>query len=216
MLEILTPLQHRFLTEFFRSTQEFYLTGGTALSAFYLQHRYSEDLDLFTPDSLAFQEADKVVAQSCGKISVLYTPVRITSFFKHFQIGSVEAPLTIHLSFETVPQLHLPNTFEGIRVDAIEEITVNKICAALGRTEIKDLIDLYFLDQAGYTIAGYFNLAQQKDAGLTWESLAYTLSQFDFLEIPSFMIKALTVEELQQFVETTIEWLIRKSAPPER
>lgn len=26
----------------------FYLTGGTALSEFYLQHRYSDDLDFFT------------------------------------------------------------------------------------------------------------------------------------------------------------------------
>lgn len=26
----------------------FYLTGGTALSAFYLEHRVSEDLDFFT------------------------------------------------------------------------------------------------------------------------------------------------------------------------
>ncbi len=28
--------------------QNFYLTGGTALAAFYLQHRYSEDLDFFS------------------------------------------------------------------------------------------------------------------------------------------------------------------------
>ncbi|MEW5692252.1 MAG: nucleotidyl transferase AbiEii/AbiGii toxin family protein [Candidatus Hydrogenedentota bacterium] len=28
-------------------TQKFYLTGGTALSEFYLKHRISEDLDFF-------------------------------------------------------------------------------------------------------------------------------------------------------------------------
>ena len=32
---------------FLRSS--FYFTGGTALSAFYLCHRYSEDLDFFSP-----------------------------------------------------------------------------------------------------------------------------------------------------------------------
>ncbi|MFQ5865173.1 MAG: nucleotidyl transferase AbiEii/AbiGii toxin family protein [bacterium] len=46
MANILNPLQNSFLDEFFQQTQEFYLTGGTALSAFYLQHRYSEDIDL--------------------------------------------------------------------------------------------------------------------------------------------------------------------------
>ncbi len=28
--------------------QNFYLTGGTPLAAFYLRHRYSEDLDFFS------------------------------------------------------------------------------------------------------------------------------------------------------------------------
>ena len=28
--------------------ESFFLTGGTALSAFFLEHRYSEDLDFFT------------------------------------------------------------------------------------------------------------------------------------------------------------------------
>lgn len=32
-------------------TQNFYLTGGTALSEFYYQHRLSEDLDFFNTDS---------------------------------------------------------------------------------------------------------------------------------------------------------------------
>jgi Nucleotidyl transferase AbiEii toxin, Type IV TA system len=55
MPTILTPLQNSFLAEFFHLAQDFYLTGGTALSAFYLRHRYSVDLDLFTHDDEAFQ-----------------------------------------------------------------------------------------------------------------------------------------------------------------
>jgi hypothetical protein len=39
---------------FFQGAPPFFLTDETALSAFYLQHRYSEDLDLFTLDSDAF------------------------------------------------------------------------------------------------------------------------------------------------------------------
>src|SRR3989338_3892906 len=51
--DILTPLQRSVLDallaeEAFASS--FYLTGGTALAAFYLFHRYSDDLDLFTND----------------------------------------------------------------------------------------------------------------------------------------------------------------------
>ncbi|MDZ7361711.1 MAG: nucleotidyl transferase AbiEii/AbiGii toxin family protein [candidate division KSB1 bacterium] len=47
---ILTPLQRRFLDAFSRTelTKDFFLTGGTTLAHFYLQHRFSEDLDFFT------------------------------------------------------------------------------------------------------------------------------------------------------------------------
>lgn len=45
----LTPLQRRFLDAFSKTelTKDFFLTGGTALAHFYLQHRLSEDLDFF-------------------------------------------------------------------------------------------------------------------------------------------------------------------------
>ena len=51
-MEILTPFQKQALKAIGESplVDNFYLTGGTALSAFYLQHRLSEDLDFFSPD----------------------------------------------------------------------------------------------------------------------------------------------------------------------
>ena len=37
----------------------FYLTGGTALSAFYLHHRLSEDLDFFTESDVETEMASR-------------------------------------------------------------------------------------------------------------------------------------------------------------
>lgn len=50
-IDILTPKQQRILSligenDFLRTN--FYFTGGTALSAFYLNHRLSDDLDFFS------------------------------------------------------------------------------------------------------------------------------------------------------------------------
>lgn len=42
--EKLYPLQNRALNRKNNAPPAFYLTGGTALSRFYLHHRYSEDL----------------------------------------------------------------------------------------------------------------------------------------------------------------------------
>ena len=51
-MDILTPLQKKFLTQLGASPlrEAFFLTGGTALSAFFLEHRFSEDLDFFTEE----------------------------------------------------------------------------------------------------------------------------------------------------------------------
>ena len=46
-LNKLYPLQDRVLRIIETQNQGFYLTGGTALSRFYLNHRYSDDLDFF-------------------------------------------------------------------------------------------------------------------------------------------------------------------------
>lgn len=61
----LSPLQADFLEHFFatQTGSHFFLTGGTALAAFYLHHRLSVDLDLFTLDDLALQEADILIPQ---------------------------------------------------------------------------------------------------------------------------------------------------------
>jgi len=49
-MDLLTPLQRKLLRKIGKSPLrgEFHLTGGTALAALYMHHRYSVDLDLFT------------------------------------------------------------------------------------------------------------------------------------------------------------------------
>jgi len=211
---LLSTLQNKFLEKFFNLTQEFYLTGGTALSAFYLHHRNSVDLDLFTHEDLSFSKADILVNEVCAHFEIPCRSVEITSFFKHFSVGPKEDPLTLHFSKDYSAHLKPPNRFGEIRVDSLDDITANKICATLGRTEIKDLVDLYFLDKAGYSISAYFDLARQKDGGLSFETLAYTLNQFKIKKIPPFMISPLTVDDLRHYLEETIQWLITKAAPP--
>ena len=46
----LTALKKDFLKAFFDRSQDFFLSGGSALGIFYLQHRRSYDLDFFTTD----------------------------------------------------------------------------------------------------------------------------------------------------------------------
>ena len=214
MSKILTPLQNSFLQEFFNYTREFYLTGGTALSAFYLQHRLSEDLDFFTNSDAAFRYADNIVNDVSAVLKIPASSITITSYFKHFNVGGRDDLLTLHfskdVSYHVKPSAH----FGNVIVDSLEDIAANKICAVLGRTEMKDLIDLFFLDKAGYEVDRYFSFAEQKDGGLTYETLAYALSQFTIVEIPRFVIKVVALQELQNYLESLVEYCVRRSRPP--
>ena len=51
-MAILTPFQQQLLRAIGQTqiAENFYLTGGTALAAHFLQHRLSEDLDFFSSD----------------------------------------------------------------------------------------------------------------------------------------------------------------------
>lgn len=55
---ILTECQKALLARFGASAlrEAFYVTGGTALSAFYLQHRLSEDQDFFTENDFGIED----------------------------------------------------------------------------------------------------------------------------------------------------------------
>nr|MBK7068441.1 nucleotidyl transferase AbiEii/AbiGii toxin family protein [Deltaproteobacteria bacterium] len=52
----LDALQRGLIEAFFARTQRFFLTGGAALTGFYLRHRTTKDLDLFAPPEVSMQE----------------------------------------------------------------------------------------------------------------------------------------------------------------
>jgi hypothetical protein len=212
--DILSALQWEFLSFFFHGAPPFFLTGGTALSAFYLQHRYSEDLDLFTLDSDAFDRVSLYVADTATKLKASIASLQTAPQFHRYKLSRQEESVIVDFVREVVPQIsEVKNRFEGIVVDTLEEITANKICTVISRAEIKDYIDLYFLGLTGYPLENYIELAQQKDAGVSQAMLAYLLSEFRLTKVPGFMIAPVSVEEIQEYFQSLARKLAVESFP---
>ena len=53
----------------------------------------------------------------------------------------------------------------GIRVDPPVEIMANRLCALLSRSEVRDLVDVCALEQAGYSLDDALTSAAAKDKG---------------------------------------------------
>ena len=212
--DILTALQREFLSCFFQGAPPFFLTGGTALSAFYLQHRYSEDLDLFTMDGAAFDRVALYVADTAAKLQAEAVSLQTAPLFHRYRITREADFVIVDLVKEVVPQVSQEkNSFDGIVVDTLPDITANKVCTVVSRIEIKDYIDLYFLERAGYPLENYIALAQQKDAGVSQATLAFVLSEVRLLKVPDFMIAPISLAELQEYFHSLARKLAVESFP---
>ena len=67
----LTPFQHQIIRAISKSPlqNQFYLTGGTALSVFYLHHRYSLDLEFFTADPTSVSRVPAIIKKIAKEIN---------------------------------------------------------------------------------------------------------------------------------------------------
>jgi hypothetical protein len=180
----LTELQSEILRRFFLRRDEFFLTGGAALVGFYLGHRETHDLDLFTA-GVPIDEGERTLRQIAGELDLALESVRREPAFRRFLLrGSIGESLIIDLVRDDAPQRAEKRRVGNVRVDSAEEILANKICALLSRVEIRDLVDVMALQQSGLDPIAAVDAASAKDAGVTPSQLAWVLSSFPIPENP--------------------------------
>jgi len=100
----------------------------------------------------------------------------------------------------------------GIRVDPAEEIMANKLCTLLARAEVRDLVDLRALEEAGLGLQDALRAGVQKDRGLTPAQLAWVLSEIrigDDAQLPG----GVAVPVLRGYLRDLIERLSRMALP---
>lgn len=143
-LDKLYPFQDEVLKLVEGLELNFYLTGGTALSRCYLNHRYSDDLDFFVNDNVNFKTECSIAINSlrnrwdCDIAATSETFARI--FVKKekiiLKIDFVNDILAHFGEVHRFPLFH--------RVDSWRNILSNKMCA-LSRLEVKDIVDIVFI-----------------------------------------------------------------------
>lgn len=152
--DILTRDQNRFLEIAGRSNyivKDFYFTGGTPLAAFYLRHRPSEDIDLFTEKEevniFSVRNFIRLTQKELGVSKVDYRQfLGLHSFQLYFSKKNI---LKVDFNYYPFPQIEKGIKYKNLSVDSLLDIAVNKVHTIAMRPRARDFIDIYFIVKEG-------------------------------------------------------------------
>jgi predicted nucleotidyltransferase component of viral defense system len=141
---VLTDRQKSFLFHFGRSSlrQNFYATGGTALAAFYLGHRISEDLDLFCYEEFT---AETVLGflRSIPSVEDIEYEHKFDRRLFLLRFGPSDV-LKVEFTRYPFPRCDAGIEIDNVRIDSLRDIIANKLVALTDRRDAKDYVDVYF------------------------------------------------------------------------
>jgi predicted nucleotidyltransferase component of viral defense system len=170
--------------------QNFYLTGGTALAEYYLQHRLSEDLDFFSEEEFDVQAiviffAKNKKALGIEKIDFQQSFNRNLIFL--YLKGDV---IKTEFTYFPFPRIEKKIKRNKLFVDSLEDIAVNKLFTIYQKPRSRDFIDLYLIiKKTGYTIE---NLIKKTKIKFDWH--------IDYLQLGSQFMLAKTVKDYPRMI----------------
>lgn len=161
--KILTPVQKAFLHKFVKSEirDAFRFTGGTALSAFYLEHRLSEDLDFFSSENVPLTVIEKFLKSINVVKDIAFSKLFDRNIFNlNLKDGGY---LKVEFTYYPLKNIEKYKIIENLRIDSFLDIIVNKLCAIADRSDAKDYVDVYFaIVNRGLSLKELLNLAERK------------------------------------------------------
>lgn len=203
--KILTVEQEQFLEIISNEKtlrDRFYFTGGTPLAAFYLHHRLSEDIDLFSEEEVniaAIQVFIKKVQKLLHLSNIEYnTFLGLHSFQLYFSDANI---LKVDFNYYPFPRIEKGAIYKNISVDSMLDIAVNKIQTIATKPRARDFIDIFFIIQEKrYILNELLKTARNK---FDWHTdpIKFGSVLLQAAEVKDFprMIKQINHQEWQDF-----------------
>jgi hypothetical protein len=177
--DTLTPLQRLVLARLSPLQPKFTLTGGGALAGVHLGHRTTRDLDLFFRGrwQLTTEPGDAAALLHAAGLQV--ESLQAGPSFRRLRVSDGVSTCVVDMVADPVVPVSEPATHEidgaPILVDSRHEILVNKLCALLSRSELRDLVDIRALLLAGGDLDAALADAPRKDGGFSLLTVIWLL-----------------------------------------
>ncbi len=138
----LYDLQDKVLDTVFSVENIFYLTGGTCISRFYHEKRYSDDLDFFADNEPRFKAGIKNIKTALQKQFKVYEDTISKDFVRLIIDDLLQVDFINDRVYRHGNPVVLKNNY---LIDNIENILSNKLNAVIDRDEEKDIFDIYLI-----------------------------------------------------------------------
>ena len=192
--EILTKKQVAFLGKIGESdflVQQFYLSGGTALAAFYLRHRYSEDLDFFAENEFDVSGITVFLKTIQKELGIEKVDFQQSYNRNLFFLHTGKEVLKTEFTYFPFPRIEKGQKEYGIEIDSLLDIAANKLFTIYQRTTARDYIDLYVIcKEKGFSIGELMRKAKIK---FDWH--------IDPLQLGTQFLKAKEVEDYPRMIQ---------------
>ncbi len=182
--------------------KSFYLSGGTALAEFYLEHRLSEDLDFFSEEEFEpsfISAVFKKIKDEAGILKINYEQ----SFNRNlFFLDLKDDTIKTEFTYFPFKRIESKKKFGNLSIDSLLDIAVNKIFTIYQKPRSRDFIDLYviLLKEKDWTIDILMGKAQVKfDTYVNPIQLAGQFMKSEVLKDFPKMIKNISDIEWQEF-----------------
>lgn len=182
-----------------------HLGGGAALSGAYLGHRTTGDVDLFCHDREDMRTLVGALPDAAADAGVTIEVLRDAGHLVRARIAATGMVAEVDVVHEPAVDIQPPPpAIEGVVVESLADLRASKLTCILSRSEPRDLVDLFFLDRAGFPPDQDLEIALRKDAGVDPGVLAWLLSEFPVAPLPK-MLLPLESEELGRFRDELAE-----------
>ena len=170
--ENLYPLQDGVMNIISKCGVRFYLTGGTALSRAYYNHRYSDDLDFFVNDDAEYAEQVKIILSKLKENGFSWSKTVdfiSKSTFTTLKVKWDKSTALLKLDFVNDVANHYGEIIPKdifYRVDSIQNMLSNKLTAIFrfAAKDVADIREIALHEKVNWKKA--IQEAQQKEAGV--------------------------------------------------
>jgi hypothetical protein len=216
----LSPIQIRVLRAIADLVPRWTLSGGGALAALHTRHRVTRDLDLFLQAHRRFgREPEDAKARLEAAGFDVFVQQRVEAFCR-LSVRDGTETTTVDLIADPVPLAEPPveTDVDGARilVDTPHQIFVNKLCALLGRSELRDLEDVRALLENGRDLRRGIEDAHAQDRGFSPLSFAWVLRELPVRALGAALGRTHEeLETLETFRAALLEHVLAMVLPEE-